>query len=218
MPDTKVCEQCGATYERPSLYSPHKWSTRRYCSWACSVAARPVGVRMPCRICGEPTKYYASDRRLTGLMTCGRPECAEQSRALKNERISATQREDFAAGRGHARKGSWSGVPRVSKEETILTDWFASLGWVPQHPVLTGVHTNKLPRMFRLDFALPDRRLYVEVDGTVHRHRDRRERDERRDAMLAGLGWHGLRLSSKLVRDDIDAAKITVLDWLNGTT
>jgi len=171
--------------------------------------------RHPCRICGEPTRYYASDRRLAGMITCGRPDCVKESHAIKNERIGDTQRADFAAGRRQARTGAWATIPLVSREEAALTDWFVGLGWVPQHRVLTGVHTNKLPRMFRLDFALPDCRLYVEIDGSVHRHRSRRESDARRDAMLTERGWIGLRLTATLVRDDPDAAKQTVLGFVS---
>jgi very-short-patch-repair endonuclease len=87
------------------------------------------------------------------------------------------------------------------------------LGFSPQYKVLTGVHTNKLPRMFRLDFAIPERKLYVEIDGSTHRLR--KERDARRDAMLSDLGWLGLRIPSSQVENDIEVVKVRISLWLS---
>lgn len=210
MPESKTCETCGATFTRPPRYATAKWNGRRYCSKACSeIKTAP---RHPCRICGEPTPYKASITTITGLVHCGRPECAAASKALKNERIAAKAVEMYATGARRKLRDGWSGVARVSREESLLRPQLEALGWVPQFRVLTGVHTNTLPRQFHLDFALPDRKLYVEIDGSVHRLR--KERDDRRTAMLAERGWTGLRLPASLVASDVDAAVHRIQSWL----
>lgn len=218
MSEGHVCSVCGcaiAKHRRFCSLECHGISMRDKPAWNKGRKTGPTAPRMPCRICGEPTRYYACDHRLEGLVTCGRPECVAASRALKNERIGEAHRERVTDGRHQTRKDGWAKVALISREETVLSDWFVSVGWVPQHRVLTGVHTNKLPRQFRLDFALPDRRLYVEIDGSVHRSKDRRARDVRRDTMLSDLGWVGLRIPAKRVRDDPEAVKRAVLGWLS---
>lgn len=64
-------------------------------------------------------------------------------------------------------------------------------GMVPQHHV----------GAYRLDFALPDKRLAIEVDGfTFHSSRDAFNRDRRRQADLEMLGWRVLRFTGDEIR------------------
>jgi ribonuclease HI len=55
---------------------------------------------------------------------------------------------------------------------------------------------------FELDFADPDRKLNVEIDGVEHREPRGRARDELRDAELERRGWRVLRVSN----EDVDAS------------
>ncbi|MBT9173447.1 MAG: hypothetical protein DDT21_01848 [Syntrophomonadaceae bacterium] len=131
---------------------------------------------------------------------------------MKNDNIRAKAIEMYANGERVAPKTAWQNVKEISTEEELISPWLESLGFVTQHKLLTGVHTNKLPRMFWLDFALPEHKLYIEIDGSVHRLR--KERDARRDSMMDGLGWIGLRIQAKSVRSDIDSVKQQILTWL----
>ena len=47
------------------------------------------------------------------------------------------------------------------------------------------------------DFACPEVRLIVELDGPVHE--DRYEQDERRADVLRSLGWHVVRFDNEVV-------------------
>jgi very-short-patch-repair endonuclease len=225
MTEAKTCEICGNSFTKPSRVSYSLWEKRRYCSQICSRAAQlgqttwtkdlkdqipPRGV--PCRICGEPTRYYA--KRFIGMVHCAKPECVEASRAIKNQRLAENARIAFDAGTRQAAGQGWKPVPLVSKDETALTPWFESIGWVAQFKVNTGVHSFRLPRQFKLDFALPEKMLFVEIDGSSHRTPDRKERDARRDAMLAELGWRGLRIPASSVRD-LQSAQVTISTWLD---
>lgn len=227
----KPCEQCGAPFEKPWTTSARAWILRRFCSVACKniwLTTQPgpnvgrtfpdaVKHFLPCRICGGPTRYRGTTKTSKAkrdMLRCDQPECVEQSKRLKNERIAKRARAMYRCGARQRLIGNWSRTPRVSTEEVLLTPWFTSLGWVTQHSVPTGVHTNKLPRQFKLDFALPALKLYVEIDGTIHRHADRRERDARRDRMLSGLGWRGLRIDAKTVREDRAQVQESVHQWM----
>lgn len=221
----KQCEFCQITFGKPSSCSVSDWNKRRFCSYACK-SANQVGqptwnkgltlpktaALHPCRICGQPTRYPLSTARLDGIASCDRAECVAESRRIKNARISETARTRYASGERSKVYGNWQRVPKISAEESALDPWFTDMEWIAQYRFLTGVHTNTLPRMFRLDFADPTRCLYVEIDGTSHRHKI--NADKRRDDMMSERGWCGLRVSSSIVRSDIDAAKHLIASWI----
>lgn len=116
----------------------------------------------------------------------------------------------YSSGARKAARNTWTKVEKISLEEKTLAPLLS--GWVPQYRVLTGVHTYRLPRLFLLDFAMPDRKVYVEIDGKVHRLRA--ERDARRDMMLAERGWVGLRIPAADVREDPHAVISRITKWL----
>jgi hypothetical protein len=215
---SRECINCGRTFFKPASCSMREWEQRRRnCSPECGNASRSKKPSrasfIPCRICGGATRFHGTERNgLHGMLHCENPECAEASRAIKNARISAKATEMYRTGERKLIRHTWESVPRVSREEDLLRPWFESMGWRPQYHVLTHVHTNKLPRAFDLDFAFPENMLYIEIDGKVHRLR--KERDERRDLMLRELGWRGKRIPANLVREDIDAAKASILDFV----
>lgn len=162
-------------------------------------------MKVPCRICGQPTRYNGGPTsHLVGSVHCGSAECREASRAQKNAAIAARHIADYATGKRRGARSAWSRVPRISPEEQMLAPALLAAGWIQQLNVLTDVSDVRLPRYFVFDFALPERRLYVEIDGSVHRLR--RERDARKDTMMAERGWRGLRLPAALVRDNISDA------------
>ena len=227
MTETKPCEMCGAVIVKPASCSRADWPKRRFCSPTCKAESQrgkdawnkglelpKTAPRHPCRICGQPTKYRASLTTVTGMVRCDQPECIEASRRLKNERIAARAVEMYASGERRKLRNGWDNVSRISREETMIAPWFESQGWTAQHRVKTSAPRG-MPSKFDLDFALPERKLFVEIDGSVHRLR--KERDARRDAMLAELGWTGLRLPSDLVASDMEAAIHRVTSWLSDT-
>jgi very-short-patch-repair endonuclease len=222
---TKSCENCGNQFSKPRTCGLPEWSGRRFCSQECKSLSQKgkttwnKGLRsesnakkIPCRICGEPTSSHGTEKNhLYGMVHCGQPECAAESRKIKNENISKKALEMYASGERIALRTAWSNVQRVSQEEKLISPWLESLGWIPQYKFLTNVHTNKLPRMFRLDFALPYHKLHIEIDGSVHRLR--KGSDARRDQMMADRGWSVLRIDANLVRTDIEAAKTLITNW-----
>lgn len=220
--EPRVCEQCGQSYNKPASDSQRAWSIRRFCSMACKAVSqrgipptthghRPTYARhtVACRICGESTRYRG--KQFVDKVHCGKTACKVASAAIKGARNSVIQKAQYQAGRKVG--AGWKAVSLVSKDEIALTPWFLAQGWLPQHVVSTEVHTNKLPRRANLDFALPAKRLFVEIDGTSHRFPERQERDARRDALLIALGWRGLRIDAKDVRSNMLEVQQRILDW-----
>ena len=70
--------------------------------------------------------------------------------------------------------------------------------------------------MFLLDAAYNEVKLAVEMDGAAwHGSREQRERDIRRDSLLATIGWQTLRFSYGRMTGAPDACRRDVLAAYN---
>lgn len=70
-------------------------------------------------------------------------------------------------------------------------------------------------RAFRLDLAYDEERVAVELDGyRYHSSREQRERDMRRDAALASIGWLTLRFSHERLHNDVAGCRRDTLTTL----
>jgi very-short-patch-repair endonuclease len=66
--------------------------------------------------------------------------------------------------------------------------------WVRNHVFLPD-------RKFQLDFAWPDRKLAIEIDGHVHRIHERFESDLEKHWLALQAGWTVLRIGGRQIRD-----------------
>lgn len=72
---------------------------------------------------------------------------------------------------------------------------FLDLHLYPQHSV----------GKYRLDFALPDKKIAIELDGhEYHKTKYQRTHDAQRDRWLYGQGWHVLRFTGSEIYKDLD--------------
>ncbi|RWM04046.1 DUF559 domain-containing protein [Mesorhizobium sp.] len=72
---------------------------------------------------------------------------------------------------------------------------FLDLHKYPQHPV----------GKYRLDFAIPDKRIAIELDGhEYHKTKYQRTHDAKRDRWLYGQGWTVLRFTGTEIHQNLD--------------
>ena len=71
--------------------------------------------------------------------------------------------------------------------------------WTPQHAVPLGGRQVGYPTCYKLDFAIPERRIGIELDGGSHQSPKGRARDAKKDAKLAELGWSVCRVLNTTV-------------------
>lgn len=97
-------------------------------------------------------------------------------------------------------------MPSVSRSQSlkqqedlvgVLAGMLVALGL----PTPIREHRFALPRRWSFDLAWPDRMTAVEVDGVVHRIRDRFEADLEKMNTAASLGWRVYRVTNTQVRD-----------------
>jgi very-short-patch-repair endonuclease len=71
--------------------------------------------------------------------------------------------------------------------------------WVWNYPVALGRRQEGYPTNYKLDFANPNTKQGLEVDGNSHNMSARKAQDKKKEAKLAGLGWSVLRITNKEV-------------------
>ena len=73
--------------------------------------------------------------------------------------------------------------------QQIYADIFLPLGYVEDHPVQWGERGER----YRLDFALVEEKICIEIDGSSHKGKE--EHDELKDATLKAFGWKVIRIN-----------------------
>lgn len=76
---------------------------------------------------------------------------------------------------------------------------------------------------YTVDFACPEKRLIIEVDG--HSHADCGKYDERREEFIRSHGWKVVRVANDAVQNQLEAVLLQIVkaadvdakQWLNGT-
>ncbi len=84
-------------------------------------------------------------------------------------------------------------VIAVKKMITVLEP----LGFLRELPIKTKGHTSseqKIPTHYKADFANPETKVVIEMDGPSHRNQRQQERDRKKSAVLENLGWKVIRI------------------------
>lgn len=101
-------------------------------------------------------------------------------------------------------------MPAASVLENTAIMWLHQAGWRPATRLgesLVGKVVQQFPiGRYRLDFAWPDVKVALEVDGAQHRQPDHAAQDAYRDAFLRGRGWLVFRV------DDINVNRLSGLE------
>lgn len=97
-------------------------------------------------------------------------------------------------------EGAPVAVPKHKKGLSTTDRWPAELAFqckavgIPT-PCVNWPFLKEQGRRFRLDLAYPDIKLCIEIDGGVHRIRDKFSRDLEKHRLLFEHGWRLLRVS-----------------------
>jgi hypothetical protein len=87
-----------------------------------------------------------------------------------------------------------------TKAQTLLHQ---TIGGLLEFPVSLGVRKPGYPTHYKIDLALPEIRLAIEIDGATHNKPEQQQRDQKKTEALSALGWTILRLSNKEISTDL---------------
>ena len=77
--------------------------------------------------------------------------------------------------------------PKRTSLESIIEEALNTLNiyYIPQFPTRTG---------FIIDYAIPDKKIALEIDGPYHDTKEQKKRDSFKDYMLKREGWQVIRI------------------------
>jgi very-short-patch-repair endonuclease len=101
------------------------------------------------------------------------------------------------------------GNGRVSPAEERFHEMFPRIKW--NHAIgVKNCRALEAPRSYKVDFAIPKRKLAIEIDGASHRSLAVQDRDRKKERILGSLGWKILRIPNEVVMEDPDRTKAMV--------
>lgn len=210
MESKKVCEQCGAPYERPTedgrRVADQQWAKSRYCSHPCFIASRkrpPIA----CEVCGKEfvprtsagrhcsgSCYHKSRKQAAPTKPC--EACGTTfSRRTKSGRLIAPSRwakmrycsECFPANRGGNNHSRWQGGDKVG--QYVNPDGYVSVKLRPHHPFYAMANSAERVFEHRLVMAEFLGRPLTQHETVHHINGDRQ--DNRLENLQLRNGRHG---------------------------
>ena len=151
-----------------------------------------------------------ADTRTHAKLIRGSQNWTEERRALAREHArwmngDATIRAKSATTtRGRTFCGERGGNGQLTEAQRLLHN---ALGWPMEYPIRTG---NPSWPVAVVDLAEPELKIAIECDGRSHYSRKQRNRDTRKTAMLAALGWTVLRFWNSQITGDLVAVLDTI--------
>ena len=85
----------------------------------------------------------------------------------------------------------------LSSSHQLLYNTLANFGWVVEYPISLGKRQAGWPTCYKVDLALINKKLAIEVDGKKHNLLEQRHIDQRRDEKFRELGWTIIRVSNE---------------------
>jgi len=182
----------GRTYSKPKSIFRSSGGTRIYCSRECS---KEYCRRISSITMAKTNRKYASER-----MKKNNPS----RRADVKAKISTTKKgKPFPTKRGGNGRGMT--VPQMMLMKELS----------PYHPeaeyVVKTAGILKYPPAYKVDVALPNRMIAVEVDGNSHHSLKVKEADERKTSVLEQKGWKVLRFTNQQILENLDACVEKIL-------
>lgn len=80
---------------------------------------------------------------------------------------------------------------------SILSDIFLPQGFIREYAIPTKKKENgflNVPTVYKIDFAHPEKKIAIEVDGPSHKGKEQKIKDAIKTKTLQQLGWTVLRL------------------------
>jgi hypothetical protein len=191
-------------------------------------------VRMKCPMCStaylvRKTQYdwhrlKGTNTGLTCSRSCGRkryhtlnPGASYFNRMLPEERGTPAGTARTPEQRAHlsrvlkalghkpqVRGGNGTGMTPCEKQVSAVLP----AGWEWNYPVALGKRQPGFPTNYKLDFAHPQTKAGLEVDGSSHTNATRRAQDRKKEQKLAQLGWSVFRISNAEVTSLSSTSKL----------
>lgn len=117
---------------------------------------------------------------------------------------------------------------KYMKEHPENTAWRLSNCSYPEQQFIKFLNKYKYTEQYRIireysifpyfiDFAFPDQKLAVEIDGSQHLLPERKQKDIEKDKLLISQGWKVIRITENLIKTDWEIVYSTLQKCLQET-
>jgi very-short-patch-repair endonuclease len=113
------------------------------------------------------------------------------SEEVKEKLRASKSKDTFMQVRG----GNGNGM---TKHEAMLATVLTG-DWRHEYAISLGGRIPGYPTCYKVDFAWPEQKICLEVDGSSHSSLKAKARDAKKTEMLASLGWLVLRITNQQV-------------------
>lgn len=125
------------------------------------------------------------DQMRKGLEVLHTPEVeAKSTESRRKQLLTAKDGNNFTGGKGRPPNQLMLEYAKI----------LVPLGYLMDEVIISRGKGSGTGSWYLLDFALPDQKINIEIDGSSHNQRKRMQRDFIRDTYLRSLGWKIVRI------------------------
>lgn len=191
-PQERVCRECSSTF------LAYWYEKKKYCSKKCSAQARVKTKKGWDHLDSARKKSIQSVKK-----KAKDPKWNVEARKASSERMrlnNPSKNPETLAKIAAASKGrtflSRGGNGKLTRQQTMLCQHLgldeSRMEWVIVTKPVQGLFPS-LPRHYKVDLAIPEILLAIEVDGNTHKTKKWKFLDRRKTEILTALGWSVLR-------------------------
>lgn len=182
------CHNCGSPVQLSTKYLVYKAKKtgRVYCSSHCSSEYK---AKVSSAVMAATNRRYASDR-----MKARNPMARIEARQKMAETLRSIGHKPPIRG--------GNGMGNTKHQDFILRS-LAEYGAIAEYVQKTfKPRGSGYPPCYKIDVAIPSIKLAIEVDGLSHLSLKRMAQDDKKEQLLASLGWLVLRFTNRNLEED----------------
>lgn len=208
-----ICEWCGKRFE-----NKHPRRPNRFCNTSCSAKWRMSRPEFKATLYTPERSAKMSQSRKKQYQTeLGKAQAKASSERMKvknpmhnaetRAKMTRTQQEN---GKIYGWVGTRGGNGHTTSQELLLHQalgqpWQLQLAIPTKKPRRTGY-----PTCYKVDVGNQKLKIAVEVDGVGHLSAKQKEKDRKKDTLLASLGWLVLRFPNQKIDNDLTEVLKTI--------
>lgn len=200
----RQCAWCG------KIFKPKYLKMQRFCGASCSAKWRMSTPEHKVKVHTQET-HAKIGRAVSVWLQSNDPKAKKQVDRIRNlnpmeDPASVQKMIDTKTRNGTFRewKGARGGNGRGMTKAQFLLKSHLSKEWMSELPIPLGKQQEGYPSCYKVDLGNAGLKIAIEVDGPGHKNYKRQEKDRKKEAKLASLGWIVLRFWNKQIIDWID--------------
>lgn len=180
------CNFCGKKIEKPNKNQKDSFR-RRGRAYCCKECGKEYTRKVSSETMSKTNKKYASNRM-------------KHNNPMKNEEIRKKVSQSLKGRKPTVVCGNGRNLTKPQEELLILLKKYNA---VPEYAVSTKGYIGEYPMNYKIDIALPQNKIAIEIDGNSHRAIKRKIEDIKKAELLKKKGWKVIRFWNKEVNENI---------------